>query len=123
MHAVSAVGSTKLLPRFVGPFTVISAHGNAYTLNLASIMATHPTFYVGMLKVYLDPSGPPDTNATSDPSVDAGRPDSGSDSDAPVVVPATPIVQDTQRRPQHKKTALKDTQAVVQSTQDVAPNS
>jgi hypothetical protein len=51
-QAVSAVGSTKLRPRFVGPFSVIGVHGNAYTLDLPSAMATHPTFYVGMLKPY-----------------------------------------------------------------------
>ncbi|KAE9193147.1 hypothetical protein PF005_g18194 [Phytophthora fragariae] len=50
--AVSAVGSTKLRPRFVGPFTVIGVHGHAYTLDLPSSMATHPTFYVGLLKPY-----------------------------------------------------------------------
>ncbi|KAE9169244.1 hypothetical protein PF004_g28242 [Phytophthora fragariae] len=51
-QAVSAVGSTKLRSRFVGPFTVIGAHGHAYTLDLPSSMATHPTFYVGLLKPY-----------------------------------------------------------------------
>ncbi|GMF47727.1 unnamed protein product [Phytophthora fragariaefolia] len=50
--AVFAVGSTKLRPRFVGPFTVIGVHGHAYTLDLPSSMATHPTFYVGLLKPY-----------------------------------------------------------------------
>ncbi|KAE9313411.1 hypothetical protein PF008_g19737 [Phytophthora fragariae] len=43
-QAVSAAGSTKLRPRFVGPFTVIVVHGHAYTLDLPSSMATHPTF-------------------------------------------------------------------------------
>ncbi|KAE9182864.1 hypothetical protein PF004_g24118 [Phytophthora fragariae] len=51
-QAVSAVGSTKLQPRFVGPFTVIGVHGHAYALDLPSSMATHPTFYVGLLKTY-----------------------------------------------------------------------
>ncbi|KAE9036375.1 hypothetical protein PR003_g4851 [Phytophthora rubi] len=51
-QAVSAVGSTKLRPRFVGPFTVIGVHGHAYTLDLPTSMATHPTFYVGLLKPY-----------------------------------------------------------------------
>ncbi|KAE9010328.1 hypothetical protein PR001_g15120 [Phytophthora rubi] len=46
-QAVSAVGSTKLRPRFVGPFTVIGVHGHAYTMDLSSSMATHPMFYVG----------------------------------------------------------------------------
>ncbi|KAE8976812.1 hypothetical protein PR001_g25313 [Phytophthora rubi] len=44
--------STKLRPRFVGPFTVIGVHGHAYTLNLPSSMATHPPFYVGLFKPY-----------------------------------------------------------------------
>ncbi|KAE9220639.1 hypothetical protein PF004_g13278 [Phytophthora fragariae] len=51
-QAVSAVGSTKLRPRFVAPFTVIGVHGHAYTLDLPSSMATNPTFYVGLLKPY-----------------------------------------------------------------------
>ncbi|KAE9028547.1 hypothetical protein PR001_g11707 [Phytophthora rubi] len=51
-QAVSAVGSTNLRPRFVGPFTVIGVHDHAYTLDLPSSMATHPTFYVGLLKPY-----------------------------------------------------------------------
>ncbi|KAE9066139.1 Transposon Tf2-9 polyprotein [Phytophthora fragariae] len=51
-QTVFAVGSTKLRPRFVGPFTVIGVHGHAYTLDLPSSMATHPTFYVGLLKPY-----------------------------------------------------------------------
>ncbi|GMF54740.1 unnamed protein product [Phytophthora fragariaefolia] len=60
--AVSTVGSTKLRPRFIGPFTVIGVHGHAYTLDLPSAMATHPTFCVGPLKPYqpaavIDPSG------------------------------------------------------------------
>uniref|UniRef100_M4C4R2 Tf2-1-like SH3-like domain-containing protein n=1 Tax=Hyaloperonospora arabidopsidis (strain Emoy2) TaxID=559515 RepID=M4C4R2_HYAAE len=64
IHAVLAVGSTKLRLRFVDPFMVICVHGNAYTLNFPSAMATHPTFYVGMIKVYLDPSAGVETDAT-----------------------------------------------------------
>ncbi|KAE9000695.1 hypothetical protein PR001_g18720 [Phytophthora rubi] len=62
-QAVSAVGSTKLRPRFVGPFTVIGVHGHAYTLDLPSSMATHPTFYVGLLKPYR-PAGAVDPEIT-----------------------------------------------------------
>ncbi|KAE9272167.1 hypothetical protein PR003_g30289 [Phytophthora rubi] len=51
-QAVSAVGSTKLRPRFVGPFTIIGVHGHAFTLDMPSSMATHPTFYVGLPKPY-----------------------------------------------------------------------
>jgi hypothetical protein len=83
-QAVSAVGSTKLRPRFVGPFSVIGVHGNAYTLDLPSAMATHPTFYVGMLKPYhpaeVNDSASP-TSSRSDeglgPSLAPSRPESG----------------------------------------------
>ncbi|KAG2870978.1 hypothetical protein PC114_g27134 [Phytophthora cactorum] len=46
-HAVSDFGASKLAPRFIGPFTVLERHGNAYTLNIPSSMRLHPTFYVG----------------------------------------------------------------------------
>ncbi|GMF35737.1 unnamed protein product [Phytophthora fragariaefolia] len=72
ISAVSVVGSTKLRPSFIGPFTVIGVHGHTYMLDLPSAMAKHPTFYVGLLKPYhpaagIDPSG-------SDPSsIDGGH--------------------------------------------------
>ncbi|GMF29445.1 unnamed protein product [Phytophthora fragariaefolia] len=79
--AVSAVDSTKLRPRFIGPFTVIGVHGHAYTLDLPSAMATHPTFYVGLLKPYhpaaaIDPSGytPPSIDEGLSPSLPAVPP-------------------------------------------------
>jgi hypothetical protein len=83
-QAVSAVGSTKLRPRFVGPFSVIGVHDNAYTLDLPSAMATPSTFYVGMLKPYhpaeVDDSASP-TSSRSDerlgPSLAPSRPESG----------------------------------------------
>ncbi|KAG2968613.1 hypothetical protein PC121_g23672 [Phytophthora cactorum] len=46
-HAVSDFGASKLALRFIGPFTVIERHGNAYTLDIPSSMRLHPTFYVG----------------------------------------------------------------------------
>ncbi|KAE9191724.1 hypothetical protein PF002_g24416 [Phytophthora fragariae] len=69
-QAVSAVSSTKLRPRFVGPFTVIGVHGHAYTLDLPSFMATHPTFYVGLLKPYrpvgaVEPEEPTGSQSTA----------------------------------------------------------
>ena len=73
IHAVSDVGSTKLRPRFVDPFMVIGVHGNAYSLTLPSAMATHPKFYVGMLKAYLDPSAGVETDATCGSSSGEGR--------------------------------------------------
>ncbi|POM79764.1 Pol protein [Phytophthora palmivora] len=42
-----------------GPFAVLARHGAAYTIDLPKSMATHPTFYVGRLKRYHDPLGPP----------------------------------------------------------------
>ncbi|GMF18915.1 unnamed protein product [Phytophthora fragariaefolia] len=79
--AVSAVGSTKVRPRFIGPFTDIGDHGHAYTPDLSSAMATHPTFYVGLLKPYhpavaIDPSGsiPPSIDEGHSPSLPAAPP-------------------------------------------------
>ncbi|KAG3060142.1 hypothetical protein PI124_g22816 [Phytophthora idaei] len=51
-HAVSDFGASLLAPRFIGPFTVLERHGNAYTLDIPSSMRLHPTFYVGRLKPY-----------------------------------------------------------------------
>ncbi|KAG3231464.1 hypothetical protein PI124_g23440 [Phytophthora idaei] len=51
-HPVSDFGASKLAPRFIGPFTVLERHGNAYTLDIPSSMRLHPTFYVGRLKPY-----------------------------------------------------------------------
>ncbi|KAE9337432.1 hypothetical protein PR003_g12009 [Phytophthora rubi] len=78
-QAVSAVGSTKLRPRFVGLFTVIGTHDHAYTLDLSSSMATHPTFYVGLLKPYRpagavepeEPTESPNTVGRRSPSSEA----------------------------------------------------
>jgi hypothetical protein len=50
--AVSSLGSSKLLPRFIGPFKVLKRAGNAYTVDLPSWIRIHPTFYVGLLKPY-----------------------------------------------------------------------
>ncbi|GMF44027.1 unnamed protein product [Phytophthora fragariaefolia] len=75
-QAVSAVGSTKLRPRFVGSFTVIGVHGHAYTLDLPSSMATHPTFYVGLLKPYRSVGAAEPVGSTASPSTDGRRPPS-----------------------------------------------
>uniref|UniRef100_H3GT81 Tf2-1-like SH3-like domain-containing protein n=1 Tax=Phytophthora ramorum TaxID=164328 RepID=H3GT81_PHYRM len=72
IQAVTAVGSTKLRPRFVGPFPVIGAHGNAYTLALPLAMATHPTFYVGWLKPYR-PGEADDSESPTSLSIAEGR--------------------------------------------------
>ena len=52
MHVVNNVTSNKLLPKYIGPFTVVKVCGTAYTLDIPSSMKTHPTFYVGRLKPY-----------------------------------------------------------------------
>ncbi|GMF38014.1 unnamed protein product [Phytophthora fragariaefolia] len=57
-HAVSDFGTSKLAPRFIGPFTVLAKHGNAYTLDIPSSMRLHPTFYVGRLKPYAQHESP-----------------------------------------------------------------
>ncbi|GMF61198.1 unnamed protein product [Phytophthora fragariaefolia] len=79
--AVSAFGSTKLRRRFIGPFTVIGVYGHAYTLDLPSAMATHPTFYVGLLKPY-HPAAAIDPSGAAPPSIDEGHSPS---------LPATPL--------------------------------
>ncbi|GMF39872.1 unnamed protein product [Phytophthora fragariaefolia] len=70
--AVSAVGSTKLRPRFIGPFTVIGVHGHAYTLDLPSAMVMHPTFYIGLLKPY-HPAAAIAPSGSAPPSIDGGH--------------------------------------------------
>ena len=50
-------GGSKLLPRFIGPYTIMERIGDVnYALDLPSYMKTHPVFYVGRLKRYVDPS-------------------------------------------------------------------
>ncbi|GMF56434.1 unnamed protein product [Phytophthora fragariaefolia] len=57
-HAVSDFGASLLAPLFIGPFTVLAKHGNAYTLDIPSSMRLHPTFYVGQLKPYAQHESP-----------------------------------------------------------------
>jgi RNase H-like domain found in reverse transcriptase/Reverse transcriptase (RNA-dependent DNA polymerase)/Integrase zinc binding domain/Retroviral aspartyl protease/Chromo (CHRromatin Organisation MOdifier) domain len=51
-HAITSSGSSKLLPKFIGPFKVLKRVHDAYTLDLPRKMRTHPTFYVGRLRPY-----------------------------------------------------------------------
>uniref|UniRef100_A0AAV1TEL2 Tf2-1-like SH3-like domain-containing protein n=1 Tax=Peronospora matthiolae TaxID=2874970 RepID=A0AAV1TEL2_9STRA len=51
-HAVTNVGSSILLPTYIGPFRVLRRMGNAYTIELPRKMRTHPTFYVGRIRPY-----------------------------------------------------------------------
>ncbi|GMF24202.1 unnamed protein product [Phytophthora fragariaefolia] len=85
--AVSAVGSTKLRPRFIGAFTVIGVYGHAYTMDLPPAMATHPTFYVGLLKPY-HPAAAIDPSGSAPPSIDEGHSPS---------LPAAPLSQEPGR--------------------------
>ncbi|ETO81269.1 hypothetical protein F444_04393 [Phytophthora nicotianae P1976] len=57
LDTVSSVDSNKLKHRFIGPFTVLARHGASYTIDLPKSMTTHPTFYVGRLKLHHDPQG------------------------------------------------------------------
>ncbi|POM69842.1 Pol protein [Phytophthora palmivora] len=56
---VISVESNKLKYRLIGPLAVLARHGAAYTIDLPKSMATHPTFYVGLLKRYHDSLGLP----------------------------------------------------------------
>ncbi|KAJ0391525.1 hypothetical protein P43SY_012024 [Pythium insidiosum] len=74
--AVSSLGSSKLLSRFIGPFKVLKARGSAYTLDLPSWLRTHPTFYVGQLKPYrLPQSEDASENASESESANESLPD------------------------------------------------
>ena len=43
-HVVNNVGSSKILPKYIGPFRVLRRKGNAYTIELHRRMCIHPTF-------------------------------------------------------------------------------
>ena len=46
------MGSSNLLPKYIGPFRVLYRKVNAYTIELPRRMRTHPTFYGGRLRPY-----------------------------------------------------------------------
>uniref|UniRef100_A0AAV1T255 Tf2-1-like SH3-like domain-containing protein n=1 Tax=Peronospora matthiolae TaxID=2874970 RepID=A0AAV1T255_9STRA len=50
--AVTKLGSSRLLPKCIGPFRVLRRIGNAYTIKLPRRMRTHPTLYAGRLRPY-----------------------------------------------------------------------
>ena len=50
-HVVTNVGDSKLLPKYIEPFRVLHRKCNAYTIELPRRMSTHPTFYVGRLRL------------------------------------------------------------------------
>ncbi|ETP37524.1 hypothetical protein F442_14668 [Phytophthora nicotianae P10297] len=68
LDTVSSVGSNKLKHRFIGPFTFLIRHGASYTIDLPKSMTTHPAFYVGRLKRYLDPQGVADSQTHLGPA-------------------------------------------------------
>ena len=51
-HVVTNVGSSKLLPKYIGRICVLRRQGNAYTMEMPRRMRTHLTFYVGRLRPY-----------------------------------------------------------------------
>jgi hypothetical protein len=74
--AISTLGSSKLLPRYLGPFKVLKRNGLAYTLDLPSWIRIHPTFYVGLLKAY-HRSDEANANANANGDVDTPEPEGG----------------------------------------------
>ncbi|GMF41453.1 unnamed protein product [Phytophthora fragariaefolia] len=46
-HAVSDFGASKFAPRLIGPFTVLTKHDNAYTLDIPSSRRLHQHFTLG----------------------------------------------------------------------------
>lgn len=54
-NSVLPGGTTKLLPRIIGPFTVVEEVGDLnYRLTIPPYMKTHPIFYGGRFKRYID---------------------------------------------------------------------
>ena len=46
-------GSRKLLPRYIGPFSITkSIKGVSYTLDLPKGLKIHPTFHISLLRLY-----------------------------------------------------------------------
>ena len=51
-HIVTNVDSSKLQPKYIGPFRVLRRKGNSYTIELPRRMRMHPTFHFGRLRPY-----------------------------------------------------------------------
>jgi hypothetical protein len=63
---VSNLDSNKLLPRYIGPFTIVKVvNDNTFKLDIPSKMRLNPVFYQGLLKRYHDPTSPPCGEAAS----------------------------------------------------------
>ncbi|KAG3076613.1 hypothetical protein PI125_g21470 [Phytophthora idaei] len=67
---VTNLGTSKLAPRYIGPFKVTKVLGDAYTLRLPSTIRLHPTFCVGRLRRYHPAVIPSDAGATRQRSLD-----------------------------------------------------
>ena len=85
--ATTCTASSKLAPRFIGPFQILERVGQvAYKLDIPASMKLHPTFYRGLLKRYVDPMGQSEWGedaAHQDPMVETvGQPEA---------VPATSV--------------------------------
>ena len=102
-HAVSNLGSKKMLPRYIGPFKVLKRLGEAYTLDIPSAMKLHPTFYVGRLKAYRRDG---DTDHRSEPPASTYEPSSRLDRDVgPSPSPGTALPtpdSSVETRPRHR---------------------
>ncbi|ETK76545.1 hypothetical protein L915_17045 [Phytophthora nicotianae] len=95
--AVTNLGTSKLAPRFIGPFKVTKVLGDAYTLQLPTAIRLQPTFYVGRPRRYHPadvPSGSPDhvhgAPVHVPPTVDAAPPGRAPAAPSPGGVDAPP---------------------------------
>ncbi|POM77932.1 Pol protein [Phytophthora palmivora] len=86
--------SNKLKHRFIGPFAVLARHGAAYIIDLPKSMVTHPTFYLGRLKRYHDPLGPP--SQTEEAQGENSPPRNEAESSGQPELPVSKSVNDTQ---------------------------
>ena len=77
------VSSSKLLPKFIGPFRVLRRQDNAYTVELPRSTRTYPTFYVGRLRPYCHY----ELSSSDEDSYHVQKPPSGSCAPAPGVQP------------------------------------
>ncbi|KAJ9528536.1 hypothetical protein QJQ45_020487 [Haematococcus lacustris] len=69
LNLQTAVNSTKLQPRFVGPFKVLAKHSPvSYKLDLPSSMRILPTFHISRLRHYLSSSSFPERTVELQPS-------------------------------------------------------
>ncbi|KAJ9519236.1 hypothetical protein QJQ45_017895, partial [Haematococcus lacustris] len=69
LNLQTAVNSTKLQPRFVGPFKVLAEHSPvSYKLDLPSSMRILPTFHISRLRPYLSSSSFPERAVELQPS-------------------------------------------------------